>query len=111
MQHFVCSQVQCTHSRHVLCSPIPQMTCVGGDACRAFQPQTVQCRNMGSDGFDVQWKCEADMSTEYRFGTTTVSCEGYDSPGVWHSPLCMFAFPRRVSHYAVVGGCAVDWFR
>ena len=35
----------------------------------------------------VQWKCEADMSTEYRFGTTTVSCEGYDSPGVWHSPL------------------------
>lgn len=87
MLHFVCSQVQCTHLRHVLCSPIPQMTCVGGDACRAFQPQAVQCRNMGSDGFDVQWKCEADMSTEYRFGTTTVSCEGYDSPGVWHSPL------------------------
>ena len=57
------------------------MSCVGGDACNAEQPQVMQCRNMGSDGVDFQWRCEADLSTDVRLGSTTVSCEGYDSPG------------------------------
>ena len=35
-------------------SPVPQLKCVGGSAQGAFTPQVVQCKNMGSDGYDVQ---------------------------------------------------------
>eukprot|EP00850_Spirogloea_muscicola_P001687 SM000006S19452 [mRNA] locus=s6:832622:834841:+ [translate_table: standard] len=55
---------------------IPQLKCVGG--CE-YRPDVVQCVNVGSDGFDVQWRCEADLPTGLRFGATEVVCEGYDS--------------------------------
>ena len=29
---------------------------------------------------DVQWKCDADMSSYYQFGRIEVVCEGYDYP-------------------------------
>ena len=35
-------------------SPIPQLKCLGGSAQCSFTPQTVQCYNKGSDGYDVQ---------------------------------------------------------
>jgi len=35
---------------------------------------------MGSDGRDIQWRCEADMDSSYRFGAIRVSCEGYNHP-------------------------------
>ncbi len=35
-------------------SPIPQLKCLGGSAQCSFAPETVQCINQGSDGFDVQ---------------------------------------------------------
>jgi hypothetical protein len=36
---------------------------------------------VGSDGFgNVQWECKADLDSTVRFGQTTVSCEGYNSP-------------------------------
>lgn len=35
---------------------------------------------MGSDGRDIQWRCEADMDSAYRFGAIRVSCEGYNHP-------------------------------
>jgi len=59
---------------------VAQLACVGGDACALYQPPSVQCYNMGSDGRDVQWKCEADMDDSFRFGSITVSCEGYSYP-------------------------------
>ncbi|GAB1605502.1 store-operated calcium entry-associated regulatory factor-like [Argonauta hians] len=59
--------------------PVPQLMCTGGAAgCRRFVPNTVQCYNKGSDGIDIQWKCETDMNKKYRFGKIAVSCEGYD---------------------------------
>ncbi|KAI8929912.1 hypothetical protein BC831DRAFT_389569, partial [Entophlyctis helioformis] len=62
-------------------SAIPQLACVGGDACRDFVPRVIQCTNQGSDGRgDFSWKCEADMDDYYRFGETTVACEGYAYP-------------------------------
>lgn len=64
------------------------MTCVGGDACGAFRPTVMQCRNVGSDGFDSQWKCETDLPTDYRLGQTPVSCEGYDHPGTSACSVC-----------------------
>ena len=62
-------------------SPVPQLKCVGGTAGTSVpQPKVVQCINRGSDGYDVQWECKADMDHDYRFGRIQVSCEGYDRP-------------------------------
>lgn len=35
---------------------------------------------MGSDGKDVQWKCEAEFDRRVVFDTVHVSCEGYHAP-------------------------------
>jgi hypothetical protein len=61
---------------------IAQMSCVGGDACgySKYRPNTVQCYNMGSDGVETQWSCDAVLHPNVRFGDLTVNCEGYLSP-------------------------------
>ncbi|KAF9315954.1 Store-operated calcium entry-associated regulatory factor [Podila horticola] len=61
-------------------SPVPQLNCIGGNACGNFEPEVVQCHNAGSDGSDVQWKCEADLPNNIRFGQLDVYCEGYNNP-------------------------------
>eukprot|EP00478_Filoreta_tenera_P001284 GABV01001302.1.p1 GENE.GABV01001302.1~~GABV01001302.1.p1 ORF type:complete len:151 (+),score=28.40 GABV01001302.1:161-613(+) len=61
-------------------SPVPQLYCIGGSAQGLFEPETVLCTNVGFDGHDVQWKCEAEMPEDYRFGAITVLCEGYRHP-------------------------------
>eukprot|EP00842_Homolaphlyctis_polyrhiza_P005278 jgi/Hompol1/5751/HPOL_002072-RA len=71
-------------------SPVPQMQCVGGDACGDYTPRVIQ----GSDGIDVQWACVADMADHWRFGTTTVSCEG-------------FAYPD--DKFVLAGSCGVQY--
>ena len=61
--------------------PIQQMRCIGGGACRSkYEPETVQCRNMGADGSDVQWQCKGSHSGLVRLGKAEVLCEGYDYP-------------------------------
>lgn len=57
-----------------------QLNCVKGACALDYQPDTVQCLNMGTDGVDVQWKCEADLDSRVKFGHIDVSCEGYSSP-------------------------------
>ena len=52
----------------------------GFQAKLVFKVFLFQCRNVGSDGFDVQWECKAEMDDSYRFGKIQVSCEGYDYP-------------------------------
>ncbi|KAM7435532.1 Store-operated calcium entry-associated regulatory factor [Porites harrisoni] len=72
-------QGRMTNSRRT--HPVPQLQCVGGTAgCSAFTPRVVQCYNRGSDGYDVQWECKADMDSSYRFGDIAVNCEGYNYP-------------------------------
>ncbi|KAF9186039.1 hypothetical protein BGZ51_002283 [Haplosporangium sp. Z 767] len=61
-------------------SPVPQLNCVGGNACGDFEPEVVQCTNTGFDGSDVQWKCQADLPHNLRFGQLDVYCEGYNHP-------------------------------
>ncbi|GJJ71156.1 hypothetical protein EMPS_03506 [Entomortierella parvispora] len=61
-------------------SPVPQLNCVGGNACGDYEPDVVQCVNTGFDGSDVQWKCQADMPETFRFGELDVYCEGYNHP-------------------------------
>ncbi|KAJ9093053.1 hypothetical protein QFC21_006546 [Naganishia friedmannii] len=81
-----------TKARRV--SPIPQLTCKG-KACNRFQPDVVQCSNTGDDGLgNVQWKCEADMPSNFRFGPVEVSCEGYSRPG---------------DRYVLKGSCGLEY--
>jgi len=77
-------------------SPIPQLECVGGSAMSRYElyPKVVQCTNVGSDGIDVQWKCEADLSKEVKFGETIVNCEGYNSPN---------------DPYILAGSCSLEY--
>ncbi|GJP36159.1 hypothetical protein CLOM_g20679 [Closterium sp. NIES-68] len=58
-------------------APVPQLSCIAG--CD-FQPDVVQCVNVGSDGVAVQWRCEAELPSHLKFGLTQVSCEGFDYP-------------------------------
>ncbi|KAF9913637.1 hypothetical protein BX616_009797 [Lobosporangium transversale] len=60
--------------------PVPQLSCTGGSACGDYEPEVVQCINAGFDGTDVQWKCEADLPDNMRFGELDVYCEGYNHP-------------------------------
>ncbi|KAJ3401569.1 Store-operated calcium entry-associated regulatory factor, partial [Chytridiales sp. JEL 0842] len=77
-------------------SPVPQMSCVGGDACKAAKDsiETMQCYNVGFDGRDVQWECKAELEDLYKFGRTDVSCEGYANPN---------------DKYILAGSCGVEY--
>lgn len=59
--------------------PIPQLQCVGGDACNyAYLIQSIQCINNGNNEFDnPQWSCSTDISNKFKLGKTIVSCEGF----------------------------------
>lgn len=59
-----------------------QLTCVGSRQLCAdrYKPTTVQCYNVGSDGADAQWRCEAELDSDVAFDTVEVSCEGYYAP-------------------------------
>ncbi|KAF9561831.1 hypothetical protein EC968_005587 [Mortierella alpina] len=61
-------------------SPVPQTSCVGGNACGDYEPDVIQCKNAGFDGSDVQWKCQADLPDNLKFGKLDVYCEGFDYP-------------------------------
>jgi len=74
-------------------APIPQMSCVGGP-CRDANPDVIQCRNVGSDGYDQQWECQANLPDGISFGTTTVSCEGFEYPN---------------DPYILKGSCGVEY--
>lgn len=59
-------------------APVHQLNCVKG--CGTYEPSKVVCHNAGSNGIDVQWKCEASLPKQLKLGKVEVNCEGYDSP-------------------------------
>ena len=75
-------------------SPVPQITCIGGTARAEYNPMTIQCTNKGTDGYDIQWECNTDLDNSFRFGQTSVTCEGYDYPN---------------DPYILVGSCGVEY--
>ncbi|KAI9340800.1 hypothetical protein DFJ73DRAFT_551385 [Zopfochytrium polystomum] len=76
-------------------APVPQLKCVGGDACHAAGSiRTIQCLNKGFDGRDVQWECRGELEDHYKFGRTDVSCEGYAHPD---------------DPYILAGSCGVEY--
>ncbi|KAF2142790.1 uncharacterized protein K452DRAFT_317709 [Aplosporella prunicola CBS 121167] len=69
-----------TSARRV--SPIPQLTCIGGDASGLYTVDVMRCKNAGADydPEDIQWTCTASLPPEFKLGSTDVICEGYDGP-------------------------------
>ncbi|KAI3390207.1 hypothetical protein SNEBB_008320 [Seison nebaliae] len=60
--------------------PMKQLSCFGHYCDKRYLPPAVQCRNVGFDGLDVQWKCKGNIGNNLEFDTLRVSCEGYSSP-------------------------------
>lgn len=85
---------QKTTARRV--SPIPQLSCVGGNAKGLYDVDLMRCKNSGSeyDPEDIQWTCKAELPPEFKLGSTDVICEGYDSPD---------------DHYILKGSCGVEY--
>ncbi len=73
---------------------VPQLECTGSYCTNDLMPTVVQCRNVGSDGKEVQWRCDAELSTQVKFGRIEVSCEGFE-----------FAGDRNV----LVGSCGLQY--
>lgn len=62
-------------------SPIAQLNCNGGTARHeCHKVKTVQCKNVGFDGKDYNWKCESQLDSHLQLGKAIVSCEGYNYP-------------------------------
>jgi hypothetical protein len=74
-------------------SPIPQLQC-SGYYCSYNRPETVFCKNVGFDGRDVNWNCEAQLAAGLYFGKMIVNCEGFDYPN---------------DSYIVDGSCGLEY--
>ena len=61
-------------------SPVLQLQC-SGSFCK-HAPDSVQCINVGPDGNNVQWKCQANLPDwlSFKDSDSNVSCEGYEYP-------------------------------
>lgn len=66
---------------HRRVKPLPQLNCVGGNACGLYNVDVMRCTNSGSeyDAEDIQWTCKAELPPEFKLGSTEVICEGYDN--------------------------------
>jgi len=63
-------------------SPVEQLFCQGFHCSHVSHAvSSIQCKNSGFNGKDVEWRCEAaNMPDGYDLDTTIVSCEGFDHP-------------------------------
>jgi len=59
--------------------PVPQLICTtkwGGKN----EFESIVCKNMGWDGTDVVWQCEASLDEGFEIEKTHIICEGYNYP-------------------------------
>lgn len=80
-------------------NPVSQMTCISNnkqqqELCNNNQPTSMLCKNVGYDGSDVVWQCNAELTTGVKLSDVTVSCEGFDSPN---------------DNYVLKGSCGVEY--
>ncbi len=94
------------------------MKCLGTPCSSSFQPEVVQCNNMGNDGLGgIQWRvsyphvprvstdragnqCDTDLPKGLRLGKVEVSCEGWSGPG--DKNVLQGACPTKFSQYALI---------
>ncbi|KAK4957371.1 hypothetical protein LTR10_005333 [Elasticomyces elasticus] len=71
-----------SETSHRRVEPLPQLSCVGGNAQGLYDVDVMRCKNAGSDydTEDIQWTCSASLPPEFKLGSTDVICEGYESP-------------------------------
>lgn len=74
-------------------APVHQLNCLRGCAAQ-YEPQKIVCHNAGSNGIDVQWKCEATLPAGLKLGRVEVVCEGYDS---------------QIDKYVLAGSCGLEY--
>ena len=75
-------------------------------------PSSVQCRNVGNDGYNVEWECKADLEQSVRFGPLTVVCEGYDNSEDtyvlrFHEKLCVVEVDELIEFFR--GSCQLEY--
>jgi hypothetical protein len=76
-------------------SSVPQLNCIGGTArSESDKVHTVQCKNMGFNGKDYDWKCESQLDSNLELGEAIVTCEGYGYPD---------------DPYILVGSCGLEY--
>ena len=73
-------------------TPSHQLKCFGS-FCQ-YAPDTVQCTNVGTDGIDAQWKCEAELPGTLSIAPDYVLCEGYEYP---------------TDPYILIGSCGLSY--
>lgn len=61
-------------------SVVPQMNNVGRHYDASVLPTTMQCSNMGWDGSQFTWKCQAQMVNGVDLDRVDVMCEDWDPP-------------------------------
>ncbi len=59
----------------------PKMIRVGGNAPKSSNPDVIQCTNVGNDGHNVNWRCEAQLPKGVELGKFDIVCEGWSGPG------------------------------
>jgi len=72
---------------------VPQLKCIKGNGCFK-ELDIMHCANIGHDGQDVTWKCDAKMGKKFRLGRVNVICEGYNYPE---------------DEYVLKGSCGVEY--
>ena len=79
VQNLVLTQGMMTAARRSY--SVPQINVIGGSARSHYRAlTTMNCKNIGFDGVDVTWKCEAPLESNLKLGRVVINCEGYTSP-------------------------------
>ncbi len=65
-------------------APVPQLECTGMLCTDDLMPKKVECHNIGARGQEVQWRCDAELDNNVKFGRIEVSCEGFEFTGDWN---------------------------
>ncbi|CAG8583774.1 9860_t:CDS:2, partial [Racocetra persica] len=84
--------------------PIDQLRCVGGDACHRYTPDVIQCTNTGFDGSDANWRCNADLPENLKFGPFIISDNinaGQNGLSIWMNMLNGFEVFHGLMAYTV----------
>lgn len=61
-------------------SSVPQLVNVGPSYPSSVLPSSMQCSNMGWDGSQYTWKCQAQLPDGVDLDRTDVTCEDWDPP-------------------------------
>ena len=74
-------------------SSIQQLQCKKNCSGRRL-PDSVLCKNVGTDDRDVVWKCQGELNEGTKFVSLNVICEGYD---------------HKYDPYILSGSCGLEY--